>query len=196
MLCSHKTLPHTEKCSCAQPPLLNIPGQINCKGNHKKKAWNPVDSFPAPSLSFLHLISLPDTNLTSVTHGLSLFHSNIIKGREPLTSLLNCNKVKSSTRNVSKSTRHYWNYLICKVSTSPPYSTTPKHFTGAAALSRCISELRLIIWFWCSVSMREDWNYRINDNLIFNSIIFVYFWNKCIQEKKYKIEQKPLQFIY
>lgn len=155
-----------------------------------------MDSFPAPSLSLLHLISLPDTSLTSVTHSLSLFHSNIIKGREPLTYQLNCNKAKSSTWNATKSTRHYWNYLICQVSTSPPYFTTPNHFTRAAALSKCISELRLMIWFWCSISVREKWNYRINVNLIFNSITFAYFWNKCIQEKKYKIEQRPLQFIY
>lgn len=177
---------HTEKCSCAQPPFLNIPAQIMCKENDKKRAKNPAESFPAPSLSFLHLISLPDTSLTTVTHSLSLFHSNIIKGREPLTSLLNCNKAKSLTCNASKSTRHYWNYLICKVSTSPPYFTTPNHFTRAAALSRCISELSLIFWFRCSISVRIKWNYRINVNLIFHSITFVYLWNKYTQERNIK----------
>lgn len=144
-----------------------------CKENYKKKAKNPVESYPALSLSFLHLISLPDTSLTTATHSLSLFHSNIIKGREPLTSLLNCNKAKSLTCNASQSTRHYWNYLICKVSTSPPYFTTPNHSTRAAALSRCISELSLMFWFRCSISVRVKWNYRINVNLIFNSITFV-----------------------
>lgn len=79
------------------------------------------------------------------------------------------------------------------------FPTLPHHsqsLTGAAALPRCISELSLIIWFWCSVSVREKWNYTISVNLIFNFITFVYFSNKCIQERKYKIEQRPLQFIY
>lgn len=79
------------------------------------------------------------------------------------------------------------------------FPTQPHHsqaLTGAAALSRCISGLSLIIWFWCSVSVREKWNYRINVNLIFHFITLVYLSNKCIQERKYKIEQRPLQFIY
>lgn len=119
-------------------------------------------SSSAPSFSLLNLTSLP-----TVPYRLSFFQTNIIKGRVPLASLLNCNKAKSSTCNTFKLPGNYWNYLICEVSAHPPYSTITNHFTRGGALSDTLQSSVLKFVSDMLFQWGLKWNRRINVNLIF-----------------------------